>query len=288
MKLRTSPSANPHHENIEHGPLMWPKIEQIIFQSFRHSQGYVHIQVEMFKYLKLLHPEWTMPEITEGMQTHLSNRLRAFLPKPKGMSTESGVAASAPDLQIPSALSGPHTHSPISDTEIKRSQRDLLEKLERQLGRDPSQAALTLREWSSGNVAAAILWVRKKLNLVDMATIEGEYKHSILHGVLSGILNRDQGYLLGTPFGRPRGLDGETTSPMLDPYFSFICTYLLQDKPTGLPEFDVMYDDMREFINASPRREMYLDLLRKLVAKHNEHHPDDQIEHPETLLGTIE
>jgi hypothetical protein len=274
MKLRTSPPPADHlYEELEYGPLTWPKLEQVIFQTFRHSQGQLNTQTQMFKYLKLLHPEWTMPSITEKTREHLTNRLRAFLPK-----EDAGEAHASKPM--------PQVHIPVSDRDLEGGQQDVLEKLDRYLKRSPSEAAVDLHETNLGTIRALIFRMRQKLGYADTKAMERKYKDNLLHWILPGILERDRTYLLKTLFGRPRGMAGKASSPMLDPYFSFTCAYLVQDKPTGLPEFDVMYDEMRAYIQASPDREAYLKAIHMLVAKHNEHHPDDLIENPEALLGS--
>jgi hypothetical protein len=78
---------------------------------------------------------------------------------------------------------------------------------------------------------------------------------------------------------------GASLHRLADPYFSYICTYALRGKRTGIEAFDRMYQQIGEECRAIRAEYAYQPFvsettqhLKDVVTVYNRHHPRERIE----------
>lgn len=118
-----------------------------------------------------------------------------------------------------------------------------------------------------------------KLHIIENITgaiIAGEFNLLYMKEILHGKKGRER-----------QNADPHKTKA--DPYFSYICHYALNRRKTGIPEYDQMYTDIREFLfsDAEKSKDRMAE-LNKVVEIYNEKHPQTPVKSiPPYSLGTI-
>ena len=62
-----------------------------------------------------------------------------------------------------------------------------------------------------------------------------------------------------------------------DSYFSFLCTYILQEHSTHIPEFDELFEDVRQHLKTETLSQDSLRDIEAVVGVYNEHHPGNPV-----------
>lgn len=116
----------------------------------------------------------------------------------------------------------------------------------------------------------------------------GTTHHDLMRLITTGMIDRDiYGF---TNFGERGAMRYEHPeerryTPLTDKYLSQFCYFILGENNLNIPEFDNMFEDIREYIQA-PEVMAYLkqkfpDKLERTVELYNLHHPDKQVSLPD-------
>ena len=107
------------------------------------------------------------------------------------------------------------------------------------------------------------------------------YAYDPLHVVTQNLINRDARYLIRKG-SRPRGGTKNMKAPEGDPFLSHLCHYGLNGQPTGVAEYDRMFQEIDSFVREGirsgvwKRGEGWTELFA-VVDKYNETHPDSRV-----------
>lgn len=231
------------------------KALKLFFNSFRFSQGSNKALEGMFLYLHLSNPSW---RITPEIREHL--RVRGPEVFEKFLVREEDKS-----------LHKPFYPKELPLREIRDSIRsEILSELHLFEGSFSTEPTPHVPEGIGRNALAV---------LITKQLIEQDLR------------------FLSLPGGRPRGaaLAENPATTSQDPYLSHICYYALQGHSTGIPEYDMLFSDIRDVIQRSFGRteagqlnnddtrvslqlsSEHLEMLQRVAAIYNAHHLDERV-----------
>jgi hypothetical protein len=216
--------------------LTTPVARQILFVSYRLSQGSPSLQHYLFDYVAVVRPQW-----------HLTDEVRMRVVQQLAPAVSRMVARGLhPDIASNLVLE-----------DLKKEARALAE-------------AFTLPD-----------------------ALE---RDELLYQLLAGFIRRDHHFFCGDTehdhHQRSRSQATFDRSSATDPFLSFFCHFvLLKHNKCGCSLFDEMFNVMREALATDKvvaqrlRQQGIAELLPRVIAIHNAHHPDCQVALPEWGLG---
>lgn len=213
----------------------------LLFSSFRFSQGNPDLQELIFRYLRIAHPEWAIQGDYSDLP-NLNNSLNRVFKEAETYVLKSGKTQYHP-------LKGKEESENIDE-----------ERMNRVFGAEMS----TMENILFGH------WDQEKV------PPEGWAKDYIVQSLAQGIVERDY-YFLVEHGGRDRQ-GGDPHKVESDPWSSHIVDYGLNGSTTRMTEYDQMFRDVNDYINSDHENdtrwnENIAPKLQKVVSVYNSHHP---------------
>lgn len=224
------------NESAEPQSLEFGRAKSLLIRSFQFSQGHTHLQSNIYRWLHINYPAY---RLNHELKSRLEVQLRRALP---GIVRLPNTHFSSPEevIRHPQNMFTQSGLIPIPPSEIETV---LIRELR------------IFQEILSGS----------QPHIKDYIALMDELAY--------GIIKRDHQYIVAGGGRERRGKEG-STSPDDDKFLSHICYYCLLGMPTGTPEYDEMFRQLKEYIIANFEQEK---LLHDVITVYNRHHPDQQV-----------
>lgn len=240
-------------------PLTVEHAANLLFFSFRFSQGDTDLQRLFFRYLHLINPDWRFQEgFEQNIFDILQERTKKFVLSNNETRDEKLKYHHPEDLTVQGVEN-------ILMLEIKEMGSIFGD---REPNEEDSQAYK--RGWIDG--------------------MQKRSKDEIVRLITQGVIERDYEFLVRKGKGRERrGVNRATLSG--DPWSSHLIDYGLRENTTKVPEYDQMFRDVKDYIFSDHSRDIQwqrgLSQLKEVISVYYNFHPQS-IAVDTSFLGTTD
>lgn len=103
----------------------------------------------------------------------------------------------------------------------------------------------------------------------------------LLFEITRSMIDQDEQFLQEVRPRKGTTVNGRLLTPLQDPYLSHFCFFILGKNSLGVPDYNQMFDDIRNLFASDSSKLDELDKgerrIARLIDKYNLHHPDDQV-----------
>ena len=242
---------------------------RVLFLSYKYSQGANPLQHSIMRYLHKLRPNWRIED--EGLKASLYQRasrsvLGFVLPQQSGSPLSRNPGQ--PDLAYHNPKGEGYLQTADSITDDLKDELNAMQIIFNDLQPPRKQWSVSEDTYDPNDMSN--LWDDWQNKLHELPL------ERLVPILTKTIVGRDF-YFLATKGGRFRKPD-ISGNPALDRWISHTIEYALRGRRSGLPEFDQMFRDVRNYItrNEIDNVGTYDDKrkLPEVISIYNEHHPD--------------